>query len=141
MKILNSYNYSLLRSGKRTMMGEVEYEIDFLFDILLTQHCCFGFHKNRTSNMAGGHRHSLRRNVCRPATAVFSILYKSHLQNRPQITSQTKKELMITGSYINNIICEDILMRCAANKKRTGDFRFLYIHHNLRGIFDEKRLR
>ena len=27
------------------MMGEVEYEIDFLFDILLTQRCCFGFHK------------------------------------------------------------------------------------------------
>ena len=45
MKILNSYNYSQLRSGKRTMMGEVEYEIDFLFDILLTQRCCFGFRK------------------------------------------------------------------------------------------------
>ena len=106
MKLLNSYNYSQLRSEKRTMMGEVEYEIDFLFDILLTQRCCFGFHKNRTSNMAGGHRYSLRRNACRPATAVFSILYKNHLQNRPQITLQTKKA--------------------------TDDFRFLYTQHNLR---------
>ena len=78
MKLLNSYNYSLLRSGKRTMMGEFEYEIDFLFDILLTQHCCFGFHKNRTSNMAGGHRYSLRRNVCRPATSCVCNIIHSH---------------------------------------------------------------
>ena len=27
------------------------------------------------------------------------------------------------------------------NKKRTGDYRFPYFHTNLRGIFDEKRLR
>ena len=46
------------------------------------------------------YRCSLRHNVCRPATAVFAILYKI-----------IRKKPAITGSHTNTAICDDNLMR------------------------------
>lgn len=89
------------------MMGEVEYEIDFLFDILLTQRCCFDFHKNRTSNMAGGHRHSLRRNVCHPATMrTHTHTIKKYMQH-----FKYKKRYLPFLQLISTAICEEFSSR------------------------------
>ena len=46
------------------------------------------------------YRCSYRHNVCRPATAVFAILYKI-----------IRKKPAITGSHTNTAICDDNLMR------------------------------
>ena len=56
----------------------------------------------------GGRTHSAV--PLRPAFATSYILITLSRKGL-----QTKKEPVITGSYIYTIICEDILMRCAAN--------------------------
>ena len=45
------------------------------FDILFAQHYCYGPTTFKRQKWAGGHRCSLRHNVCRPATDSCTCLY------------------------------------------------------------------
>ena len=78
--------------------GVVFFEIWFRYFINTT--LLVDIHILYAQKWAGGHRCSYRHNVCRPATAVFAILYKI-----------IRKKPAITGSHTNTAICDDNLMR------------------------------